>query len=166
MSKNVRRRVEARIQATEPHILKRQKFDPEKFLGDNWSIDEQVGQRTGDILDAGKIIQKNYLKNDESHINGEEWLKRIKQAPEDIQLDANDFLALWLEKDHVILKWLYDTKSITCLSFWGTPLRDPDGRRHVLYLCRDRDGSWYWRCDWVGFDWDADDSASLLASSN
>ncbi|MCH7492873.1 hypothetical protein IID19_04805 [Patescibacteria group bacterium] len=119
-----------------PHILKRQPFDPEQFLGKGWKIDEQVGNRTGDNLDAGKIVTNDYLRERASSINGEDRLKRIKAATEDIQLDASDFLALWKEKDHVTLKWLYDTRGITWLSFWGTILRGPDGLRHVLYLDR------------------------------
>jgi len=163
---DVRRRVEARIRTTEPHILKRQPFDPAKFLGKDWTIDEQVGKRDGDNLDAGKLVRKDYLKKGESYINGEERLKRIKAVPEDIQFDASDFLALWQEKDHATLKWLYDTRGITWLSFWGTILRDPDGGRDVLYLCRDEDGSWDWDCGWVDDgSWDASSPAAVLASS-
>ena len=162
----ITRRVDARIQATTPHVLQRQEFDPVKFLGKNWSIDEQLGQRTGNNLDAGQIIGKDYLKEGESYTTGEDRLKRIKAAPEDIQLDANDLMVLWNEEGHATLKWLYDTKGITFLSFWGTVLRSPDGDRSVLYLSRLGGGSWDWDYHWLGSYWRADDSASCLASSN
>jgi len=164
---DVHRRVEARQRATESHILQRLPFDLKEFLGKDWKIDEQVGERTGDNLDAGKIVTKDYLCERESSINGKDRLKRIKAATGGIQLDAPDFLALWQEKDHVTLKWLYDTRGITWLSFWGTILRDPGGDRSVLYLYRGGDGSWVWSCSWVdGDDWDASYPAGVLASSN
>jgi hypothetical protein len=158
-----RRRVEARQRATEPHILKRQPFDPEQFMGMGWTIGEQIGRRTEDNLDAERIVGKNYLREGESSLIGEERLLRIKVMP-DVQLDADDFLALWQEKDHVTLEWLYDTKGITFLSFWGTILRDPSGYRIVLYLHRDEDGLWYglyFRVDCDG--WDASNPSSVLA---
>jgi hypothetical protein len=160
-------RVEAYQRATEPHILKRQPFDPVKFIGKGWTIDEQVGERTGDNLDAGEIVRKDYLKSGESSINGEERLKRIKAAPGDVQLDADDFLALYEEKGQLTLRWLYETKSIARLSFWGTILQDPDGDRRVLYLDRREGGSWDWDCDWVDSGhWDDGLPAGVLASSN
>ncbi len=162
-----RRRVEARIRATEPHILKRLAFDPEKFIGKGWKIDEQVSNRSGDNLDAGQITRKDYLKKRESYINGEERLKRIKAAGEqDLQLDAEDFLALYQEESQLTLRWLYDTKGITWLSFWGTILRSPGGCRFVLSLFRWDDGSWGWYYFWVGSDeWSASNPAGVLASS-
>jgi len=160
-----RTRVEAYQRATEPHILKRQPFDPVKFIGKGWTIDEQVGERTGDNLDAGKIVRKDYLKSGESSVNGEERLKRIKAAPGDVQLDADDFLALYEEKGQLTLRWFYETKSITWLSFWGTILRRPDGGRYVLCLCRGGGGSWHWYYRWVdSARWDACDPAGVLAS--
>ena len=161
---DVRARVEARIRTTEPHILQRQEFDPVKFLGKGWSIDEQLGRRTDNNLDAGQIIGKDYFKEDETHTNGEERLKRIKANPSDIQLDANDFMALWSEEGHGTLNWLYDTKGITFLSFWDTILRGPGGDRSALCLCRDVGGSW--GCSWLGVGWRAGSPASLLASSH
>jgi len=163
---DVRTRVEAYQCSVEPHILQRKPFDPEKFIGKGWKVDEQVGKRTGGNLGAGQIIRKDYLKSGESYINGEERLKRIKATPEDIQLDGDDFLALWQEEGHKALNWLYKTKAITWLSFWGIILRSPGGHRSVLYLCRLEDGSWRWGYDWVDDDvWYAGHPAAVLASS-
>jgi len=170
IAKNVvedfRTRVEAYQCAIEPHILKRQSFDPVKFIGKGWLIDDQVSKRTGDNLDAGNITRKDYLKKKESYINGEERLKRIKAVrEEDLQLDAEDFLALWQEEGHTTLNWLYETKGITWLSFWGAILRGPVGDRHVLYLYRLEDGSWSWHYNWVDYvDWYASRPAGVLAS--
>ncbi|PIT90255.1 MAG: hypothetical protein COU22_03215 [Candidatus Komeilibacteria bacterium CG10_big_fil_rev_8_21_14_0_10_41_13] len=162
----IRCHVEEHIRATEPYILKRQEFDPVEFIGKNWSIDEQLGQRTGDNLDAGKIINKDYLKKNEFYTEGKEWLKRIKKVPKDVQLDANDFLALWQEKGHETLNWLYETKGIIWLSFCGTILRNQLGNRGVLDLYRGGEGSWHWSFSWLGFYWRVDRPAGLLASSN
>ncbi|MFH1509404.1 MAG: hypothetical protein ABIE68_04530 [bacterium] len=155
---DLRTRVEAHLRATEPHLLERQLFNPEQFLGKGWSIIERVGKRESGNLDAGRIVNKDYLEG-ESYINGKERLQRIKAVPEDVQLDEQDFMALWQEKGHKTLKWLYDTKGIKFLSFWGAILRNPDGGRNVLYLCRFGDGSWDWGCSWVDHD---DGSASKI----
>ncbi|MDP2683813.1 MAG: hypothetical protein Q8P20_02040 [bacterium] len=149
------------------YVLKRLPFDPVKFIGNNWSIDEQVGKRSGDSLDAGNIIGKAYLNEGETSINGEERLRRIKANPDDVQLDAEDFLALWQEKGRKTLNMLYEIKGISWLSFWGTILRLPDGDRIVLYLYRYDDGSWYWYYYLVGLDgWNARYPSGVLASSN
>jgi hypothetical protein len=165
----IRRRVEARIRATEPHILQRKAFDPKKFIGKGWSVDEQVSHRpSGGNLDAGQITPKDYLKSGETFINGEERLKRIRAAgEEDLQLDGEDCLALYEEEGQLTLRWLHDTRGITWLSCWGIILRDPDGDRVVLDLIRRGDGSWHWRYVCVDDDnWGATDPSGVLASSN
>ncbi|MFH1891567.1 MAG: hypothetical protein ABIK83_02670 [Candidatus Zixiibacteriota bacterium] len=162
---DVRRRVESRLRAIEPHVLERLPFNPESFLGKGWKVDERVGTRTGGNLDAGRIVRKDYLREGETSITGEERLHRIKEAPGDIQLDAEDFLALWQEKDHATLRWLYDTKGITWLSFWGTVLCHPRGFRYVLCLYRDGVGSWYWYYYWLGRGWLGLSPAGVLASN-
>ena len=158
-------RVEARIRATEPHILARKPFDPVTFIGEGWTVDERIGKRSGDNLDAGKIVRQDYLKKGESSINGEERLRRIKATPADIQLDGEDCLALYKEEGQLTLRWLYETQGIRWLSFWGTILRSPYGSRNVLYLCRSDDGSWDWNYGWVdGGRWRASYPAAVLAS--
>ncbi len=160
-----RRRVKARIRATEPHILKRKPFNPATFIGKGWTIDERVGQRSGSNLDAGKIVRKDYLKKGEPSINGEERCRRIKANPADIQLDGEDFLALYEEKGQKTLRWLYDTQGITWLSFWGIILRNPNGVRGVLCLCRRDDGSWDWDYHWLVYDdWFAEYPSAVPAS--
>ena len=158
-------RVNARMHAIKPQILERQDFDPVKFLGEDWSIEEQGGNRIDNNLDAKKIIIKNYLEKDEPDIDGKECLKRIKVTPKDIQLDASDFLALWQEEGHLTLEGLCYTKGITFLSFWGTILRDPDGEHSVLCLRRESDGSWNWCEGWLEDDWCTDCPAGILTSN-
>lgn len=148
------------------HILKCRKFDPVSFLGKGWVIDEKVEKWKGTTLDANLITTKDYLREGETYINGEERFKRIKEATGDIQCDAQDFMALIQEKGHVTLNWLYETKGITWLSFWGTILRSPGGRRSVLYLYRSGVGSWRSDYGWLAYDWRDSNPAAVLASSS
>jgi len=146
-------------------ILVRKRFDPTTFISEHWSIAEFLGRRRGGNLDARQIVQKTYLRDGESFTTGEERLRRIKATPDDIQLDGEDFLALYKEEGQLTLRWLYETQGIRRLSFWGTILRSPSGGRVVLYLYRSDDGSWNWSCRWVGNDhWSASYPAAVLVS--
>jgi hypothetical protein len=160
----IRRRVDEYLRATEPHILERKPFDPGKFLGSGWSVTKQIGKRSGGNLDARKIVLKDYLQSGESIIKGEERLRRIKANPADVQLDAADFLALYLEKGQKTLQWLYDTQGITWLSFWGTILRNPLG--YPVILCLRLTDGWFYDIGWDGDDdWGGGPSAVLVSSS-
>ncbi len=140
---------------SEPHILKREKFDPVKFLGEDYGVYKQVGTRTNSSLYAEQINFKHYIKEDETGTSGDERLKRIIATPADIQLDAQDFMALWNENDHATLEWLHATKKIHSLSCWGTIMQDTHGRPSVLHLFRfSTDGSWHWDCLFInGVHW-------------
>lgn len=136
----VRKRVDAHLVrlaaiAAPPPKLRRQPFDPTLSLGMGWEIVEKVGQRVGETLNPANISRKDYLHKGEtskSTISGEERLRRIQVAPTDIQLDASDFWALYTEKGQTSLRWLYDTKGIVELSFWGTILKH---RGECCILC-------------------------------
>ncbi|MFA6473312.1 MAG: hypothetical protein WCV85_00380 [Patescibacteria group bacterium] len=161
----IREMIKFHQRSIEPHILARKTFDPEQFIGEGWTIDERIGKRSDGNLDAGQITRKDYSTSDVSYINGEERLQCIKITPDDIQLDGEDFLALYEEKDQLTLRWLYETKGFEWLSFWGIILRDPEGNRKVLYLYRDVGGSWVWRCLWVDIDdWYSSIPSAVLAS--
>ncbi|MEK7570629.1 MAG: hypothetical protein AAB515_04315 [Patescibacteria group bacterium] len=168
MALNIQDGAEAGQHAIEPHILERKPFDPNKHLGNVWSFVEQISKRSGGSLDAGKIVGKDYLQEGESTISGEERLKRIKATPADIQLDAEDFLALYEEKDQLTLRWLYESQGITWLSFWGTILGSTlsDGNvLCVLCLYHSGDGSWFWGYGRVGdLDWVVGGLSAVLAS--
>jgi len=160
---DLRRRVETHQRFTEPHILERQPFHPQSFLGKGWKIDERVWDRPVRKLDAGKIICRDYLRPGESLVNGEELLIRAKCSG-DVLFEAEDCLALWLEEGHITLRWLYDTRGITRLSFWGTIHRSPNGDRGVLWLCRIADGSWCCRHDdWLDKGWSRGNSVATMA---
>jgi len=147
-------------------ILKRQPFNVYKIMGKGWSVKEQVSKRSNDSLDVGQITRKDY--GGECIISGKSHLKCIKDAGEqDMQLDAKDFLVLWREKDHLTLKWLYETKGITWLSFWGTILSLPDGSRWVLYLFRNEDdGSWRWGARSLELCWGSNCTPAAVLANN
>ncbi|MFA6042960.1 MAG: hypothetical protein WCV85_00475 [Patescibacteria group bacterium] len=166
----VGRRVEARMHVAnmriELDVLSRRPFDPVQFLGNNWRIVDRIGKRGGDSLRASDIVSKVYLHEGETSINGGELPNRIKANPDDVQLDAEDFLALWQENGHKMLNTLYETKGITWLSFWGTILKSM-GRRYVLYLGRHDYGSWFWSFAFIDADdWDADHPAGVYKRSS
>ena len=150
------------------HVLKRRHFDPVEFSGKNyWSIAERNGMRVGESLDAGNIVGKAYLNEGETFHTGEERYNRIKAASSDVQLDGADFLALWEEKSHKTLTWLYETKGINWLSCWGTILRLRDGFHFILYLYRGGDGSWHWDCCKIsGSKWNANCPSAVIAMDN
>jgi len=157
----LRDKVAAYRRVTEPHILARKPFDPEKFLGKGWKIVERVGQRSGSNLDVEKIVWKDYLKKGESHSTHEERLWRIKANPKDTPLDEQDFLALYAEEGQLNLRWLYDTKGIIRFSFCGFVLQTPNGSECALCLGRHDDSSWGWFC---GGNNDAGEPVAVLES--
>lgn len=141
----IQQMVDAYRDAIQPHLLPRKPFDPKRYLDGDWSIiDLKIKRRIGDTLDASKIVTKNYLNQGGDYTFGTERLHRIKMNPNDIQLDAADFFALKQEENHVTLNWLYITKGITFLSFWGTILQNSTGDRYVLCLIGRGGYSWGW----------------------
>lgn len=168
---------------SEPRILKigKQTFDPAKFIGDGWSVwrgpadgnglegEEDIDKRSLAIFELGisKVLFETILKSKESSITGEKKLQRIKKAGH-VRLGANVFLALWEDyqknKENSVLEFLYRSRKVTYLDFFGTILRNPNGNRNVLYLCRGCAGKWSWLCSWLDNDWDTDDLSALLAS--
>ncbi len=148
------------------HILSTVKtFDPVAFIGRDWKVIKDESDKRTEAMTEVDFTRVNFetcLKDGETYITGEEKLKRLKEGG-NILLGAETFLALWEEKDHATLEWLYKEKGVTYLDFFGTILGRPDGRRCVLYLYRD-DGGWHWRCFWLGLGWrDRDFSVSLAS---
>lgn len=150
-------------------------FNPTKFIGDKgWTTwlgpadgdglsgepDQDLREMALDEVDFSQAaLIKNFLKASESSITGEENLRRQKEAG-DIRLGGATFLALWQDyqanRENSVLEWLYRTRKITYLDFFGLVLRSPFGYRCVLCLRRRGDGSWGWDCDWLGGDWDSE----------
>ena len=130
-------------------------FDPVKFLGKGWSILEDI--KTDAEIDVSSMVFETCLEGDETSIKGEKKLLRLKAKKDFTSFCANVFMGLWLDyqanKENSILEFLYRTKKIQYLDFFGTVLRDPDGYRCVLCLCRSADGAWSWYCYWLDYDW-------------
>jgi hypothetical protein len=152
-------------------------FNPTKFLGEGWSIwrgpadgdglsgDEDQDQRSLGLteLDLSKIQFVTCLRGKETHIGGEEKLRRLK-ASSRIRLDAKIFQTLWENKDRIpeILK--EKTNGYTTYVFFdGTILRCPDGNRCVLCFCW-FGGGWDWSYGWLDYDWYSLDPSAVLAS--
>lgn len=152
----------------EPKVITiaRNRFNPNKFIGDGWSIlNDETDARSIALteLDLTKVQQVTMLKDGETYVKGEEKLKRLK-ASDYIRLDADIFLTLW-ENQHLIPEsWKEKVNGNTRYIFFdGTVLRDSGGDRCVLYLYWS-DGAWRWFVGWLGLDWIDDSPSAVLAS--
>jgi hypothetical protein len=146
-------------------VLTRQNVPLYESLDLSWSISEQLGQRSGHTLDTTSIRNMTYLEDGESAMIGELLLKRIKTVPNVIQLDVEDFNALWYEKGHKALEWLFKTRNITHLSFWGTILRDSRyGDRGVIHVWRTKASGWLCEVKRLDSSWDRNQLCSIIAS--
>ncbi|MDE2071311.1 MAG: hypothetical protein KGI70_01085 [Patescibacteria group bacterium] len=138
-------------------------FDPAKFIGSGWEIVEEDKKALAlTTVDFSNVRFESGLKEGESVIDGEEKLKRLKRLG--IRLDAKFGQTLFEEKGQATLRWLYDTFGITWFELSGTVLRDSRGSRYFLYLRRDDDGSWHWRCNWLDYGRSRVNVSPLLAS--
>ena len=150
-------------------------LDPTAFISQGWSVwkgpidgdglsgEEDVDPRSLALitLDPAKFLFETCLIGKETSIKGEEKLKRLKEKANLIRFGGNVFLALWedyqVHKENSILEWLYRTKKITYLDFFGMILRSPGALRCVLYLCRDDGGQWSWVFSWLDDGWNGHD---------
>ena len=114
-------------------------------------------------FDFAKVLFTACLKDGESVITGEEKLMR-HIATKHIRLDAKAGQCLFEEKGQATLEWLYQTFDITWFELPGTVLRNDDGYRFFLCLCRGGGGLWYWDYNWLGYDRDAENPSAVLAS--
>jgi hypothetical protein len=152
----------------EPKVvaINRNRFNPKKFIGDDWSIQsDETDARSIALteLDLTKVQHVTMLKDGETYVKGEEKLKRLK-ASDYIRLDADIFLTLW-ENQHLIPEsWKEKVNGNTRYIFFdGTVLRRSDGSRCVLYLFWPG-GQWGWGVYWLGFDWYGGSPSAVLAS--
>lgn len=166
--------------AGEPKIIKIDRvkpFNPAEFIGSGWSIwrgpkdcNGLKGEEEQDKIalaltevDLNKIRFETMLKLDETRVNGEEKLTRLKKAGH-IRLDAKIFQTLLENPNLIPEEWKEKTNGKTTYIFFdGTILRSPDGDRCVLCLCWDG-GKWYWRYYWLDYDFDALCPSAVLAS--
>jgi len=139
-------------------------FDPEKFIGKGWSIEEQ-DERSLSIteLDLDKVQFKTCFKSGENLIKGEEKLKRLK-ADGRVRLDAKIFQMFWGNLHLIPGSWKEKVNgNIRFILFDGTILRGPDGDRYALSLYW-YDGEWRWHCRWLEGGWIANILSVVLAS--
>ena len=157
----------ARVIVGEPRVIpigRSTPFNPAEFIGKDWTIEEQDERSLAlTEVDLTAISFETMLKDGETHITGEEKLKRLKSAGH-IRLDAKVFQTFW-ENQHLIPERFKEktNDNTTYIFFDGTVLRGPSGRRFVLYLCWLDDG-WYWHFYWLAFDWGARSPSAVLAS--
>lgn len=164
----------------EPKIIlidRSKPFDPSKFLGKGWTIwrgpadgnglegEEEQDARSLAIteLDLSKVRLVTTFKKGETAVKGEENLCRLREASY-ICLDAGIFQTFWNQQEPIprLLKELTNG-GYTYVFFKGTILRNPSGRRYVLYLLL-VGGGWRWSCSWLDCDWNDVDPSAVLAS--
>ena len=141
-------------------------FDPVAFVGEGWSIVEEDERSLALAeIDLTKINFEVTLKEGEGTIDGEEKLKRLKDAGH-IRLDAKVLQTLW-ENQHLIpVSWKEPTNGKTIYVFFdGTILWDRlSGGCFVLYLFwNEGESEWNWYYDPLDGDY-ATDPSPVLAS--
>jgi hypothetical protein len=158
-------------------------FDIVKFFGENWSIwkgpaggagvfgEDDVDQRSLAIVEVDVltiIFFETCLKDDKHKTSGEEKLLKLKATKEFIRFGADVFMGLWLDyqtnKGKSVLEFLYRTKKISYLDFFGTVFRKPNADRYVLHLYREDIRGWDWGCFWLGLGLDVGSLSAGRAS--
>ena len=140
-------------------VNRAQLFDPVKFLGPGWSIEEQDKRALAlTELDLTQVRLANVLKERETAITGGEKLSRLKKAGY-IRLDAKVFQILWENQALIPKSW-----KGSIVDFDGTVLRHPSGNRCVLALYW-RDGQWYLRYNWLSNAWDISGPSAVLVAA-
>ncbi len=120
--------------------INRGSFSPTELVGWDWSaIEAETDTRSTALseLDLTKVHHVRMLEDGETHITGEENLKRLKVSGH-IRLDANIFMTLWKNQDLIPESWKERiNNNARFIYFDGTVLQSTYGRRCVLCL--------YWR---------------------
>jgi len=160
-------------------------FDPSAFINKDWKVwkgpadgnglegdeDRDVREDTLNVVDFEQLILETNLQGEETVVNGEEKLLRLK-AGKSIRLGGKAFLALWEDYQarkaegkpgESVLEKLRKSKKVTCIYFFGLVLRGPVGYRSVLYLSF-RGSEWRWDYSWLGSDWGSGHPSASLAS--
>jgi len=128
-------------------------FNPAEFIGKGWRIeatDEQLPAAPSDI-DPKDIVFKNMHRTGETALNGEERLRRHREAG-NLCLTADHFLRFWNMREQLPEEWKQTDEGETrFIYFDATVLRRPNGNRCTLFLYW-HDGAWFWHCYWLGRD--------------
>jgi hypothetical protein len=139
-------------------------FNPTKFIGTGWTIEEQDERSIAlTEVDLTAIRFESMLKEGETLVNGEDKLTRLKDAGH-IRLDAKILETLWDNQHLIPAKWKEQTNGNTTFIFFdGTVFRSPRGRRYVLCLYW-FGGQWGWDYDRLGLGWLVVSPSAVLAS--
>lgn len=128
-------------------------FDLTKFVGKTWKIvDAETDVRAARLteVDFAMVSGETCLRpEDDGVMSGSEKLRRLREGG-NILLGPNAFLALWREKDHQTLEWLYHEKNASFFEFYGELLEDRGGSLFVLCIFREEHGNWRWGYLWIG----------------
>jgi len=165
----------------DPKLVQTKPFDPSEFFDEGWMIwkgsadgdglsgEEDMDKQsvTFSKIELASLLFETCLGEGEGPIKGEEKLRRLKEKPL-IRLDGTVFMGLWLDyqanKENSVLEFLYRSRGITYMDFFGLVLRRPVGDRGVLCLCRYASGEWRYRYRWLEDDWSASGVSAVLAS--
>ena len=158
-----------RVLVGEPRVIaidRTKPFDP-VFVGQGCTvIEEETDTRSTSLteLDLTKVRFVTMLKDGESHITGEEKLRRLKEAGF-IRLDAGIFQTLWENQNLIPESWKEKVNGSTRFIFFdGTVLLRPDGDHRCIFYLYWIDGKWFWYRCWLGIGWDASNPSAVLAS--
>ncbi len=136
---------------------------PESWKKDKWTIEKHVGE--GQLeLDLSKI-QFHFSPNqiDGKVIEGNKLRKELESGKVPV-LNACVLDYLIAHPEIIPEDWKVDEKGNTrYIYFWGTVYSRANGFLYVRFLYWD-DGVWLWNYYCLGFDWNVQDPAAILAS--
>ena len=139
-------------------------LQPATDIGADWKwADEINGPKDNDGITAFQrvIVEASTLPKEEGYkllfadglakgqasITGDDKIKALASR----NLGDPDLLwSLYKEEGQKTLRYLHDTYGVVWMESLRRILCSPGGRRASLYLCRGVDGSWDWRCSWLG----------------
>ncbi|EKE15888.1 MAG: hypothetical protein ACD_11C00090G0013 [uncultured bacterium] len=150
-------------------------FYPAGFLGAGWtnwkgpidgdglSGEEDVDPRSVNIQmdEVSSFFSENFLREGERFITGEEKIRRWKEEkPDRVRLGGDVFHTLWTDynvnQKNSFFEWLFQNFKIDFVDFLGQPLRNPQGKREGLYVCRQEvggEGKWFLFHGWLDSEW-------------
>ncbi len=108
-------------------------LNPAKFIGKGWTIEEQDERSLSlTTIDLSKVRFETCLKDGEVNIDGEEKLKRLKEAADYIRLDAKVMQTLLSNKKLIPESWKQKNGEPLYIFFDGTIFKDSDGVRYIV----------------------------------
>lgn len=126
-------------------INRRQLFDPLRFMEPRCFQIAEQDERSVILneIDASNISLESMLDG-ETGINGEEHLRRLKQAGY-IRLGASIFQTFWENQRLIPEYWKGTIKDRKHIFFDGTVLKNQCGR-YVISMYWNKDVEWKWTC--------------------